>query len=319
MNYIKGLAKGSEIDAIETTVQDIVTAYYTAVLEKEKLKVLEELMKLSRDRYENILLKQEIGNAVTFQVLQDKNSYLNDSVNYIGQQINYTSAIRTLAFLLGEGPESNFEPTDDFNADIQEFSLEELTDKMLANNRVLKNIQLNQKVTENNIDLAKSGLYPSLALSSGVDYSNGRSKVSGYEANTYYTWDAYANLTLRIDLYNGGTTSRAIQNAQIEEEIGRLQIDELKLNLMNTIKNLYDLYILRKELYKTATENKESAMLNLRIAKEKYNNGTINSFNFRDIQLVYQNAATSELEAIYNLIATKAQIYKLTGEIIGKF
>jgi len=60
----------------------------------------------------------------------------------------------------------------------------------------------------------------------------------------------------------------------------------------------------------------ESAELNLEISKEKYLNGSINSFNFRDVQLIYLNAAFSRLSAVYNLIDAHTELLRLTGGIL---
>ncbi len=62
--------------------------YYKTILEKEKLTVLTELKQLSGDRYAYILRKQEIGSAVTFDVLQAKNAFLSDSATFLLQELN---------------------------------------------------------------------------------------------------------------------------------------------------------------------------------------------------------------------------------------
>jgi outer membrane protein TolC len=63
-------------------------------------------------------------------------------------------------------------------------------------------------------------------------------------------------------------------------------------------------------------ENLKSAELNLQIAEQKFDSGAISSFNFRDIQLVYLNAAFDKIQATYNLIDTEQAIKKLTGQIV---
>ncbi len=60
----------------------------------------------------------------------------------------------------------------------------------------------------------------------------------------------------------------------------------------------------------------ESAELNMQIATEKYRSGTINSFNFRDVQLIYLNIAHRKLNAIYDIIDTHTELLRLTGGIV---
>jgi len=81
--------------------------------------------------------------------------------------------------------------------------------------------------------------------------------------------------------------------------------------------NEFELYNIRKQLLDVANVNLESAKLNMEIATEKYRNGTINSFNFRDVQLIFLNAASNKLNAIYDLIDSQTELLRLTGGIIN--
>jgi outer membrane protein len=48
-------------------------------------------------------------------------------------------------------------------------------------------------------------------------------------------------------------------------------------------------------------------------------NGTINSFNYRDVQQIYLNAAVKFQNAKFSVIASHNAILRLTGGIIDKF
>ena len=71
------------------------------------------------------------------------------------------------------------------------------------------------------------------------------------------------------------------------------------------------------ELLNVADENLEASQLNLSISEEKYRSGVINSFNYRDVQLIYLNAALRRLQAIYNLIDSKTQLTRITGGFLA--
>lgn len=121
---------------------------------------------------------------------------------------------------------------------------------------------------------------------------------------------------LCLNLFNGGNTRRAIESAQISEKIGEIEILQATQTLENLLVNQFDLYIIRKQLLEVANVNLESAELNMQIATEKYRNGTINSFNFRDVQLIFLNASSNKLNAIYDLIDSQVELLRLTGGII---
>lgn len=82
--------------------------------------------------------------------------------------------------------------------------------------------------------------------------------------------------------------------------------------------NQFELYGIRRQLLEVAQVNLESAELNMQIATEKYRNGTINSFNFRDVQLIFLNASSNKLNSIYDLIDSQVELLRLTGGILSE-
>jgi outer membrane protein TolC len=317
LDLLEQYSSGYSTIVVENTLQAIILGYYYALLEKERLKVLEEVKDLSGDRYNYEMLRKELGTAVTFEVLQAKNSFLSDSTNYLLQELNVKNAFLRLNLLLGEPPEVQFMLVDSFMVNIQQYDLNALMKTTLSNNTNLKNQYINQEILKKNIGLAKSDLWPSLSMRAGADFTQGWYDWEKNEADTYL-YDYYGNFTLSFNLFNGGNTRRAIQTAQINEQIGLLEIQELEQTLANLLVNQYELYRIRKQLLEVAEVNLESAKLNLEIASEKYRNGTINSFNFRDVQLIFLNASSRKLNAIYDLIDSQTELLRLTGGIISQ-
>jgi outer membrane protein TolC len=317
LDLLEQYSSGFSTIVVENTLQAIILGYYYALLEQERLKVLEGVKDLSGDRYSYEMLRKEIGTAVTFEVLQAKNSFFSDSTNYLLQELNVKNAFLRLNLLLGEPPEVQFMLVDSFMVNIQQYDLNELMKTSLDNNTNLKNQYINQEILKKNIGIAKSDLWPSLSMRTGADFTQGWYDWERNEANTYL-YDYYGNFTLSFNLFNGGKTRRAIQAAQINEQIGLLEIQELEQTLANLLVNQYELYRIRKQLLEVAEVNLESAKLNLEIASEKYRNGTINSFNFRDVQLIFLNASSRKLNAIYDLIDSQTELLRLTGGIISQ-
>jgi outer membrane protein TolC len=316
LNDLEKLSEGRTAVVVEGTIQAITLAYYKVMLDKESLGVLDALMKLSKDRYDYEKMRQDIGSSVTFQVLQAQNSYLVDKANYISQEVYLKKSIRDLNFLMGEKEGVEWGFPDTFKPEIEEYALSELLDKMLSNNNTLKNQFINQSILEREIALSKSKYYPSLSLSTGVE---GNKLNKNYDVSNDLnsnSWNYFGNLSLNYNLYSGGVRSRAVKIAKINEDIGSIDIESLKHSLSNDLLNLYEFYKVRQELLDVATEAVEAAELNMQIAEEKFRNGSINSFNYRDVQLIYLNAALGRLQAIYSLIESKISLMRITGGII---
>jgi outer membrane protein TolC len=300
---------------LENTLTDIINAYYSVLLESEKLNVTKELMDLSRDRYKYFLLKQELGVAVTYDVLQLKNNFLTDSSSYLLQMMNTRTAVRELSKTMGDNQLNEYLPTDDFLTTDTTYILGDLENLMLENNTALQIQYLNETVIENSIKLAKSSMYPSLMLSAGADHTNSMYGDLGEDKLYTYSYGAYANLTLSYTVFNGFNRRRQINNAQIEADKLSLQTEELEMVMRNNLFLIWQLYENRKQLLKVAEENYKAAKLNLNISKEKFDVGAINSFNYRDVQMAYINTAFSLIQAKYNLISTHTDLKKISGKL----
>lgn len=307
LQKLEEISKGNLAVIVESTIQDIILEYYNVLFQKEKLDLFNKIKLLSKDRYDYELTRQSIGGAVTQDVLQAKTEYLNDKALYMNQEVVYRNAIRNLNLIMGIDSVKTWRFTETFEADTNKYILQDLLDKMLSNNQNLKNQYVNILLQENEVKLRKSELYPSLSLDAGLNnmYEDQNSKLSGY-----------GNIRLSYSIFSGGNRKRAIEIAKLGKEIARTENKEMIHSLKNQLYAIFDLYNMRKELIYVANASLEAAELNMQIASEKYKTGTINSFNYRDIQLNYLNTSLLKLEAIYNFIDAQTNLTRITGGFI---
>ena len=313
LGQLENLAAGRADIVVENTIEDVILAYYQVLLNQERLSILEKVMKLSEDRYNYEEAKREFGNSVTFSVLTAKNNYLSDKAAYLSQEVTCRNSVRYLDFLMGMDSQETWQFVEPFKADTTDYVLSDLLDKIMSGNVRLLNQYINILLARNNTELSQSDYFPSLRLSAGVDNSN-TFRPANMQGRSF---SAYANATLSYDIYKAGQRRRSLEIARIEEDIAGLEKEELTRSLNNQLLSIYDLYNVRKELLAISGENVEAAELNLQIADEKYRSGVINSFNYRDIQLIYLNAAYQEVQAIYNLISSQAALSRITGGFIS--
>ena len=89
-NRFENLQKESEGNAaiiVENTLQNLILAYYKAALEQQRVMVLIKTLTLSKDRYEYVKFKKELGSAVSSDVFLEESNYLTDSLNFVNQSI----------------------------------------------------------------------------------------------------------------------------------------------------------------------------------------------------------------------------------------
>lgn len=317
LDKLEELTSGRLDVEVESTIEDIILAYYSVLLQQEQLKVLQTIRELSDDRYQYELKKQSLGGSVTYNVLQAKNTYLTDKANYMNQEVMVRNSVRNLNFMMGLEPSQTWEFSEAFEADTSNYILADLLSKMKADNQALKNQYTNLLLQENETSLQKSAYYPSLSLGAGMDYGHTRAYSGGSQSLNSETMTPYGNVRLSFDIYSAGTRKRGVEIAKINEEVAQIEIDQMEHALSNELFNLFDYHHVRLELLNVANENLEAAELNLSISEDKYRSGVINSFNYRDVQLIYLNVSYQRLLAVYNLISSKAGLTRITGGFLG--
>ncbi len=327
LENLEAQSEGNARIVIENTVQNIIRTYYSAVLASELINILKQGMDLSRDTYEYVLFKKEVGNAVTADVLLERSNYLTDSSAYINQQLIYRNTLRDLNVLLGETDiEKTYELTDRLIFNNMDYNLKDLEEKMFASNANLQTLRITQEILKNDVALRRGDFMPRVGLNINGSYNINRQDLSNAifpggatrENNTARTTNIFANITFSVPLYNGGIIQRALQTAKVAEKIGEIRIESLKNQLRRDLANNYELYNLRKQQVQIAVENKNAARTNLRLAEEKFRNGSINSFDYRILQQNYLNIAFSEQQAIFNFIDANTALLRLTGGIIAE-
>jgi len=316
---LEKLSKQNTAVMVEGTIQSIILAYYDVLLQKEKLKNWEEIMQLSQDRYNLAEERKAFGTFVTYDVLQAKNAYLTDRSGYLLQEVNYKNSLRDLNYLMADKNETNYLLTDSFKAVPVDYALADLQAQMVENNKSLQNQYINQRLLENAVAAQKSNFYPTFDFRGGVTGTASRNNYADRGESWGNSANFYGNFTLSYNLFSGGNRKRAVEIAQIDETIGTVEIDQVTHELNNSLANLYEFYVVRKELLALAVENLEAAKLNLQLSKERFESGSINSFNYRDVQISYITISQRQLEAIYNLIDSQTSLLRLTGTIIQEY
>jgi outer membrane protein TolC len=250
-------------------------------------------------------------------VLQAQNVYLTDKANYLNQEMLVRNSIRNLNFMMGLEATQTWDFTEDFEADTSLFILGDLLEKMTADNQALKNQYISLLLREDETALQQSAYYPSLSVGAGMDYGHTWAYTEGNQTINNASLTPYGNVRLSFDIYSAGVRRRGVEIARINEEIAKVEINQMEHALTNELFNLFDFHEVRLELLHVANENLEAAELNMSISEDKYRSGVINSFNYRDVQLLYLSASYQRLQAVYNLIASKAGLTRITGGFLA--
>ena len=321
LEELEKLSEGNVAVVVENTIYSVILSYYNILLADERVNIAEKNMQLSRDRYKRMQHSKEIGATVTYDLLQAKNAYPRDSSDYLSARSSYNNSVRQLNYNLAEPLENKYSFVSDFSPDTTDFEYAGLVDKMLDNNNTLQNQYMNLELARLDIKSAKSAYYPTLSMTSsgGLQGSEQDYDQNNQLDQSRSGYTTSVGVSLTYTLFNGNSRKRALQAAQIEREISEVKTEEMEQDLKNQLAQEYELYNVRKELLDVAQENLDAAELNLDLSRRKFQNGTINSFNFRDVQQIYMDAAYNYQNAVFNLIQSYHTLLRLTGGIIDEY
>lgn len=320
------LERGNLAIAVENTIQNIMLAYYQALLQQQQLEVLEEVLTLSRDRIQYQEARQEFGQAGRFELLQSQDAYLNDSTAYLQQRTNLENALRNLNLAMGiDALDTRYRLSDELRIPAEVYAYDNLQEKMNSNNRNLQNAFVNRELANVNTQINSAANYPRISVGASTNYNwnlaNGSGTLASGESRSFdavvsRTLNAGLNITASYQLVDWGVRRRNIENARLQEINAQYTIDNLKRDLNLQLANTYANYQNQRQLIQLTEELVANARENLRIAEERFRGGQINSFDFRAVQVAYINAEQSRLSAIFNLKTTETELIRLTGGLV---
>jgi outer membrane protein len=315
LDYLEQQSRGNAMLIIENTVLEVIKVYYTAVLQKEKLKVLRELLDFSRERIAFYEIKQQYGSTNSLELMQFKNQLLSDSLNVLLQEMSYDNSLRNLSLLLNFELDTLFNPTDPLQFALPLIDFDQLRKGLYENNRNLQNQYLNLNLAETNTRIQQSFLYPVVAIQAGYQYSN--NSFRELENNLFNASISVPNYfvgaTFRYNLYNNWKSKRAVEVAKINEEIAQMSIEDLKRSVRNNTETLISLYQMRNKLIEVSSENIVYAQKLYEMTLERFNFGSVSSFDLLNVRNQYLQTQLNHLDTQYSRIEAFYELFRIGG------
>jgi outer membrane protein len=321
LELLEQQSNGNSLAVIETTVQDVLKAYYTAGLQKERMLLFSALKEYSRKRMAYYELKEKYSKSSSLELLQFRNQYLTDSTNYLVQEISYQNAMRNLLLIMNNSADSiptTFpELTDKLEISFPLVDFDRALEEMKSNNQNLKNQYISLELQKTATSYQHTFLYPTLSFQAGItpSYTWIREiKDDLLEAQTQ-TLQYYGNFNLRYNLFNNWKAKRSYDVAKIQEQIAELNTESMEQSLAITLRNVLELYKVRSKLVDISAENLNYATKAWDLAQKRFDLGTLTSIELATFQNNYQNTLIQHYENQFNKMDTFLEIYKLTGKM----
>lgn len=328
-NRLESLVEQSRADAqvvVETVVLQVSKAYYNVLVQEKRLQMFQTLLKLSGEKISYIEAKREFGQAVEFDLLQIRDAYLNDSIQFVLQKNNYENALQNLALSMGlEATEDlNFKLTDSLVYNFDEYAFENLLESLKNYNRQLRTEKVKIRIAEFDIELQKANLYPRIIFAANISEQFNVARIEGKQPQIPNNWrggtttSAAFNFTVNYTIYNGGRIKRAIELSELRKNISEFSVKDMERRLSQQLRIAFNLFDNQKNVLNLSQQMLTNANRNIQIAEERFKAGALNFFDFRTIQINYFRSINTLQDAFLNAKNTELDMLTQSGMLMKK-
>lgn len=298
---------------IETTISEVLLAYYDVVRQKQEKKANDNSIQLYKERLQLADHKYKLGLTSKIDYLQakvDLNALQSASIT---QQIAIENSKANLNVLLGRKTDVGFDVLDTIIVD-PALALEEIKETAQKQNTLLKFNERNILVNKRMVQEFNGSMYPRLSLNAGYNYSRSASEAGLLALNR--SNGPTVGFTATWNLFNGRILNSQIRNARVQMQIAEVQLEQSRLNLESAIFQSWNNTVLAFEVLKLEEDNILLAKENVAIAMERYKIGNGTSIELMTAQQSYDIAQTRLVAARYNAISAEINLKRLKGDYV---
>ncbi len=298
---------------IEQIFMRITKAYLDVLLSKRQLQLILDQKSISESRLQLANDKLSAGKASKTEVLKAQVDLNTDRSLMMRQEITYKNNKATLNQLLARNYDIDFDVVDTILIKT-DFVLNDVETKTVTQNANMLIAKKNQQVSL----LTRREIYaermPTIQLKGGYNYNNQQSQAGFLQSST--SNGIHYGAGLNINLFNGFSVSKRLQNARLSERTSTLIYNDSLLKIKTTVQQTYNTYVSNLALVTVEKENVKVAQENFDIANEQYKVGVITSIDLRNAQQNLLISTNRLLNAYYDAKLSETELLRLSGELL---
>ncbi|MFM2284219.1 MAG: hypothetical protein RL222_1723 [Bacteroidota bacterium] len=302
-------------DKIQTTVAQVLSAYYEIVRQKQYIKALQESVKISEERMTLAQKKFEVGYSDKTPLLQAKVDHAQQQISIVQQQTILQNAKTALNQLLSREPQTEFEVIDEIVVDYTP-DLQQMLD-------TVKNINFSVLSAQKNIDIARlqhkeinAKRLPSIQFTSGYNFTQNNSKAGLQLFNRSY--GPTFGLNAVIPVFNGGMVKKELEASAVAIANSEVQLEKLKKEVDTRVVTAYRNYEYARKVWLLYEENVLLAQENVTISLDRFRLNQSNSLEIKQAQSSYEQALYDVILARYNAKLAEIELKRMNNALIAE-
>ncbi len=299
----------------------VANSYLQVLLNKESLKVIEKQHEITLEQLKRTKDLVDAGVLPQGDLLEIEATSA-DELTRIVQAENAVLIARVgLAQTLLIKDYASFDVADQEylvpDGEILEKSIEEIRSTARESRYEVQIAEQNKLLAEKDVAIAKGAYYPTISGSVGVNtFESGADIVTGVDAtgqpilgNALPIFEQFSDnygvnygLSLSIPVFNGFSTRNAVKRSKINVKRTEFQLEQAQLDLDS---NVYQAYLDAKgsaEAYEATLVAVKAQERAYEYAKDRYDVGLTNAFDFSQSKFRLENAQSNEVQAKFDYI-----------------
>ena len=301
------LAKKYQLEDMKEDISLLVANSYLQILfNKEQLDVQKSQLKISQEELKNA--KEKFNNGVIpegnlFEI--EANLALSEQ-NVIMAENSYQLSKLSLSQLLMFEDSNNFDIADDNyeipQTDILSKDAKEILEEAMKNRNDIKLAETNLEIAIKDQQISKSALLPSAS----AFYSYNSRVIMDAPTSLKSQFDLNAGesigLQLNIPIINGWSSRAGIKKSKLNVLRNKNLLDQTKMDLENTIYQALNDAKGAMKSYEAAKKSEIARKTAYKYAKERFENGALNTINYFQAQQLFETAQSELIKAKYDYI-----------------
>jgi len=313
----KELASKEHIKTKIDLTESITKAYYTALINQERIDLLEK----NYDRLDTLLYETQMmyENGFAEKIDVDR---IKINFNNVKTELSSTRRLIDISYLLLKFQMGM--PIDQeiiLSGDISEIEFEPKIEEVINfdyNQRIdFSQLQTNKALTQLDMKNNKVQYLPELSAMANYGYNMGTNDA-GEILNFDNSWFNYASigLTMNIPIFDGLRKSYRIQKNKIQYQQQVNQESQLKNSIDLEIEQKQQNLITSTEKLEAQQENMELAENIYNVTKIKFQEGVGSNLEVVEAETNYKEAETNYYNALFDALIAKVELEKALGILL---
>ncbi|TAI47020.1 TolC family protein [Flagellimonas allohymeniacidonis] len=310
---LNAIANQYRLDDLKDDIRlNVANAYLQVLSNKEQLKTFEAQYAVTEQDLKRTRELVESGVLPRGDLLEIEATAANQEQQIInGEGLVLISRV-SLAQLLQITDYENFDIADEeFGippSDILKNSAKVIFDKALTFRNDIRFSETSVELAEKDLQIAKGANYPTVGafFNYNTRYSDQNFGPDGSLipfTEQLYVFDGISyGASLNVPIFNGWSTRNSVRRSKINLEQAKLQLEQDKLALETNIQQAYVDVTTFFKAYEAALKTMDARRLAYDYAKERYDVGLMNAFDFSQAQARVDNAEADVIRTKYDYI-----------------